>query len=221
MSTSVRIDIVSDFMCPWCIVGFRRLKLGIDRFGEQLSFDIHWHPFELTPDMPPEGQNLYAWLTQRYGMSPQRVMTSRQELAVLGRQLGFEFNYQQEMRMYNTFNAHQLLYWAGECSTKQTEMKLAIFSAHFTHHRNISDPAILMDIVNQVGLDAEEAGILLEDGRYRKAVRDDQNVWRNRRVQSVPHFVINEKSTIIGANSPVAFVDAIRYHTGIQPQAMG
>ena len=212
MNSNIRIDIVSDIMCPWCVVGFRRLKLGMDQFDERVKFDVIWHPFELTPDMPPAGMNLYGWLSERYGMSPQQVLSSRQELMVLGEQLGFEFNYQPQMRMYNTYRAHQLLHWAADYGTKQTELKLALFAAHFTHHRNISDLAVLLDIVKQTGLNVEKARCILEDGRYRKAVRDDQMYWRNRGVQGVPYFVINEKSAIVGANSPDVFVDAIKYH---------
>ena len=107
-TSTLRIDIVSDVMCPWCIVGYRQLAAALDASG--IDYDIHWQPFELNPDMPPEGQNLRDHIMQKYGSTPAQSEQSRQQLTALGQDLGFAFGFSDDMRMHNTFLAHQLLH---------------------------------------------------------------------------------------------------------------
>ena len=147
-----RIDIVSDVVCPWCIIGYKRLERAMASFADTLAFELHWHPFELNPHMPPEGQNLAEHLAGKYGTTPEDSRAARGSLTALGESLGFEFRYDDDMRTYNTFKAHQLLVWAGEAG-RQTELKLALFDAYFTLGEDPSAGPVLIAAANQAGLD--------------------------------------------------------------------
>lgn len=139
------IDIVSDIVCPWCIVGFRRLEIAMESYRGTIDFEIQWRPFELNPGMPEEGQNLRDHVMQKYGISIEQSKAARNKIAGIGSSLGFEFNFDEEMRMYNTIKAHQLLHWSRE-SGKETELKLQLFHSYFTEQKNISRIDVLVDI---------------------------------------------------------------------------
>ena len=133
---ALRIDIVSDIVCPWCVVGYRQLAEALKQ--THTDHEIHWHPFELNPDMPEEGQNLREHIMEKYGSSQQESDASRVRITEAGAEVGFEFNFTDDTRMHNTFKAHQLLHWAADYGLKH-ELKQALFAAHFTDNRNISD----------------------------------------------------------------------------------
>ena len=126
---TVQIDIVSDVVCPWCIIGYKQLEGAMEALADKADFDIHWHPFELNHDMPPEGQNIKDHIVEKYGTDPAESDGARKRLSDLGESLGFSFNYYDDMRMVNTFQAHQLLHWARE-QGKEHELKLALFAAY-------------------------------------------------------------------------------------------
>lgn len=147
---ALRIDIVSDIVCPWCVVGYRQLAEALKQ--THTAHEIHWHPFELNPDMPAEGQNLREHIMEKYGSSQQESDASRVRITEAGAEVGFEFNFTDDTRMHNTFKAHQLLHWAADYGLKH-ELKQALFTAHFTDNRNISDEEVLADIAEDVGLD--------------------------------------------------------------------
>jgi predicted DsbA family dithiol-disulfide isomerase len=150
----VRVDIVSDVVCPWCIIGYRQLLQAQELSG--IEAEIRWHPFELNPDMPDEGQDMREHIAQKYGSTPEQSQSSRDRITALGADLGFDFRFTPEMRMWNTFRAHQLLDWAEE-DGHQTALKEALFAAHFTEGRDVSDPGVLVEVAAEAGLDPARA----------------------------------------------------------------
>jgi predicted DsbA family dithiol-disulfide isomerase len=206
-TNQLQIDIISDVMCPWCIVGYRRLEQALSQFND-LEVKIQWHPFELNPIMGPEGQHLGEHIAEKYGSTPEQSAQNRQRLTQMGADLGFEFNFSDSSRIYNTLLAHQLLYWAAE-SGKQTELKLALFSSYFTQQENPDDIEVLINIATQVGLDADEARVMLTDKRYEKAVKEAEQLWISRGIQAVPAIVFNQQYLVSGAQEPATIAELI------------
>jgi len=204
-NVSLQVDIVSDVVCPWCIIGYKQLERALASMPGQFEVAYRWHPFELNPQMPPEGQNLREHLAQKYGTTVEQSRAARARLTELGASLGFDFNYADEMRMVNTFRAHQLLHWAQERGL-QTELKLALFSAFFTERLDVSDESVLADMAQRVGLPMTEAQALLADKRYEEVVREEQRYWLDREVYAVPTFLFNGKYQVPGAQEAATFV---------------
>lgn len=196
MTTPLRIDIVSDVMCPWCIIGYRQLALALEATGT--PHDIHWHPFELNPDMPPEGQNVREHIMEKYGSTPEQSEQSRQQMTNLGSDLGFDFKFTEGMRMHNTFNAHQLLHWA-DTQGRKNDLKMALFTAHFTEQRDLSNIAVLADVAGEIDLDPTEALAVLEDQRFASEVRQEQHFWIQQGISGVPAVVLDRKHLVTGA----------------------
>ncbi|MDO6585728.1 DsbA family oxidoreductase [Salipiger sp. 1_MG-2023] len=196
MTTPLRIDIVSDVMCPWCIIGYRQLSQALEAAGTE--HEIHWHPFELNPQMPPEGQNTREHIIEKYGSTPEQSEQSRQQMKALGDDLGFDFQWTKDSRMHNTFNTHQLLHWAGTQGRKH-DLKLALFAAHFTEQRNLSDNAVLADVAGEIGLDRAEAAAVLDDQRFANDVRGIEQFWQQQGITGVPAVVFDKKHLVTGA----------------------
>lgn len=200
----LKIDIVSDVVCPWCVIGYRGLERAIDNLGDRVEVGIIWHPFELAPDTAPEGQGLADYSRERYGASPEQGRKNREHIVNAGAALGIDFRYSDQSRIYNTFKAHQLLQWAGELG-RQTELKLALFNAYFTAQQNVSEDAVLFDAVEAAGLDRDGAAAVLVDARYAGIVRAEENYWREQNITGVPAFIINGKYMIPGAQDAETF----------------
>ncbi len=192
----LRIDIVSDVVCPWCIVGFLQLEQALK--DTRTDAEIHWHPFELNPQMAQEGQNLREHLAEKYGTTPQGSIEARARLTSIGNELGFTFNFTDDMRMANTFRAHQLLHWAAGKGLQHV-LKMNLLATNFTLNRNVNDNDVLADAAAEVGLDRDEALAVLEDGRFAEAVRTQQQFWTSRGIQGVPAMVFNQRHLITGA----------------------
>jgi len=205
--TPIRVDIVSDVVCPWCIIGFKQLEEALSRLEGEVEAEIHWHPFELNPSMPPEGQDLREHISEKYGTDPKESPQVRKRLQRIGDSLGFSFNYSDEMRIVNTFRAHQLLFWAGEHG-KKTELELALFESFFSKQENVDDPNVLAAVAARVGLDQAEALGVLEDARYAADVREQERFWLSQGIQAVPSFILNRRYLIPGAQEPDVFVEA-------------
>lgn len=194
--TKLRIDIVSDVVCPWCIIGYRQLERAL---AETVTpYEIHWHPFELNPDMPAEGQNLREHLAEKYGSTKEQSDANRKHITAIGAELGFEFYFTDDMRMHNTFNVHQLLHWAEQQGRKQ-DLKQAFFSAYFTHRRNLSDDEVLADIAAEMGLARDEALAVLQDQRFANDVRAAEKFWIDAGIRGVPAIVFNRRHLVTGA----------------------
>ena len=192
----LRIDIVSDVVCPWCIIGYRQLAEALK--ATDTAHEIHWHAFELNPDMPPEGQNLRDHIAEKYGTSAKESEESRRKMTALGGEVGFEFRFSDDIRTYNTFNIHQLLHWADQ-QERIHDLKLALFTAHFTHQRNLSDNHVLADIAAEIGLDYSGALATLESQRFAKDVRDAQRISQDQGIQGVPAVIFNRRHLVTGA----------------------
>lgn len=195
-SQTLRIDIVSDVVCPWCVIGYRQLAQALEATGT--AHEIHWHPFELNPGMPAEGQNLGEHLVEKYGTTPAQSEESRAAITAAGAALGFSFRFADDMRMHNTFNAHQLLHWASQHG-RMHDLKQALFAAHFTNRRTLSDITVLADVASEVGLERAEALAVLEDQRFAADVRSAENAWVSQGIRSVPAIVFNGRQLASGA----------------------
>ena len=202
--TKLRIDIVSDVVCPWCIIGYKGLKIALDALADKVEAEIEWHPFELAPDMPPKGQSTTDYVGERYGATAEQSVSSRKRIAETGAALGIAFNYGPESRMYNSFKAHQLLHWAKEHG-KQTALKLALFQAYFTDQADISDEAVLLSAAHSAGLDRTEAAEILSDQRFAKIVRGEEHFWQEQNISGVPAFIVAGKYMIPGAQDADTF----------------
>lgn len=192
----LRIDIVSDVMCPWCIIGYRQLALALE--ASDIDHEIHWHPFELNPNMPPEGQDIGEHLAEKYGTTPEQSAANRANMTASGKELGFDFNFAEGFRMHNTFHTHQLLHWANEQGCKH-DLKLALFIAHFTYGRNLSDDTVLVEIAGEIGLDREEVKAVLVDQRFANTVRQEQQFWVQKGISGVPAVVFDRQHLVSGA----------------------
>ena len=198
MKEKLKIDIVSDVVCPWCTIGYKRLEKAISELGLEDQIDIEWQPFELNPNMPVEGQNVIEHISEKYGSTLEQQKASQQHMADAGDELGFKFDYFDEMRMVNTFEAHILLDYA-KVFDKQTELKMTLTKAFFSDRKDVSKRDILKEALETVGLNAEEGLAKLDNEAAQKEVRSKQNYWKSLGVNSVPTIVFNRKSAVTGA----------------------
>jgi len=195
---TVVIDMVSDVVCPWCAVGYHRLKKAANNLGVQLT--IHWHPFELNPNMPTDGEDLYAHFLKKYGMSADKTDGLGETLKTYGEPLGFEFNYPQGNRMRNTFKAHQLLAWS-KLQGAETRLSEALFTAYFTHQQDIASTKVLLDIADSVDLDKKEAERILSQGDYVESVKTEAQKWIAQGIHSVPAMIFQDRYLVSGAQT--------------------
>jgi predicted DsbA family dithiol-disulfide isomerase len=209
MNTPLKIDFVSDVSCPWCVIGLRALEQALERIGDGATADIHLQPFELNPQMAPEGQDIVEHLAQKYGSTREQLTRNQDAIRARGEALGFTFDMTKRSRVYNTFDAHRLLHWA-ELEGRQLPLKRALFAAYFTDGRDPSDRETLIDIATQVGLDPAQAREVLESGRYADDVRDRERFYGERGIQAVPSVIINDKYLIQGGQPVEAFEQALR-----------
>ncbi|MEX1669593.1 DsbA family protein [Zhongshania guokunii] len=192
----LQVDIVSDVVCPWCIIGYRQLAKALE--ASAIPHEINWHPFELNPRMPAEGQNLQDHVAEKYGTTKEQSEQSRVQMTEIAAEVGFEFQFTDDMRMHNTFNVHQLLHWAGQQGRKH-DLKQALFAAHFTACRNLSDDKVLADVAAEIGLERSEALAVLADQRFSEEVRAAEKFWLDQGVQGVPAIVFNRRHLVTGA----------------------
>ncbi len=198
MKEKLKIDIVSDVVCPWCTVGYKRLEKAISELGIEDQVEIEWQPFELNPQMPAEGQNVDEHITEKYGSTAAQQKESKQRLVDAGNELGFTFDYFDDMRIVNTFDAHVLLEYAKKFD-KQTALKMRLTASYFSERKDVSQRDVLKQALLDVGLNAEEGMALLENEEARYEVRTQQGYWKNLGVNSVPTIVFNRKSAVTGA----------------------
>lgn len=192
----IRVDIVSDVVCPWCAIGYFQLARASAETG--IAIEVHWHPFELNPHMAEDGENLRAHLAAKYGTTAEDSVKARDRLTALGAALGFTFSYADDMRMWNTFKAHQLIDWA-EAQGKAHEAKMALFSAFFTRRENVSGISVLAQVAREIGLDAEAATTVLDSGDLAERVRQKQQFWTSKGIQGVPAMVFERQHLVTGA----------------------
>jgi predicted DsbA family dithiol-disulfide isomerase len=209
MTLSVKIDFVSDIACPWCVIGLRGLQVALERMSDTVRADVVFQPFELNPNMPAEGQNMAEHVAEKFGSSLEESQAARTMIQSRAAAVGFDFKVSESSRMYNTFDAHRLLYWANTTG-RQQQLKLALFKANFTDSANIANTEVLVATAVAAGLDGDEAREILTTGRYAEEVRAAEKLWVARGIRSVPSIVINEKWLISGGQPPSAFEEALR-----------
>lgn len=165
--------------------------------------------------MPAEGQNLRDHVAEKYGTTPEQSEESRARMTAIGEELGFAFRFAQDMRMHNTFNVHQLLHWAAQHG-RMHELKQALFAAHFTHRRNLSDDTVLADVAAEVGLDRAEALAVLEDQRFAAKVRIAENLWLQQGIRGVPAMIFNRRHLVTGAQGVENYTRILEQLAGMQ-----
>ena len=207
----LRIDIVSDVVCPWCIIGLKQVEKALTLVGRDLVVETHWHPFQLNPNMPPEGEDTAEHIARKYGSTPEQSRANRQRLSDIGDSLGFAFNYGEGMRIYNTFNAHKLLTIFGSERgwQAQTDLKMALFKAYFQDRRNVSDTEVLCDIAEARGMDRAVAAAWIADAALTESVRAEMAHWMDQNITGVPAIIIDQKFMVPGAQSAETFADVI------------
>jgi predicted DsbA family dithiol-disulfide isomerase len=209
MTQHLTIDFVSDVACPWCVIGLRGLEQALAHAADTVEADITFQPFELNPGMPAAGQNLVEHITEKYGSTAEQSAASRAMIRARGTEVGFNFNMSEESRIYNTFDAHRLLHWAGTVG-HQRELKHSLFKANFTDGMNVSDHGVLVDAAVAAGLDRHKAREILASGHYAEEVREAEQEWISAGIRSVPAIVINCKWLISGGQPSAAFEHALR-----------
>ncbi len=210
-SVPLRIDIVSDVVCPWCIIGLKQVEKALVLVERDISAETHWHPFELNPQMPPEGEDTAQHIARKYGSTPEQSRANRQRLSDIGASVGFGFNYGDGMRIYNTFNAHKLLTIFGRERgwLAQTALKMALFIAYFQDRRDVSDIDVLCDIAEAQDMDRAAAAAWIDDAALTATVRAEMAYWTDQNITGVPAIIFDQKFMVPGAQSADVFADVI------------
>lgn len=203
----MKIDFVSDVACPWCAVGLHSLETALARLGDNVQVEMHFQPFELNPAMPPEGEDTVQHLSKKYGMSPEQLAQGREGLRQRGAAVGFTFG--ERPRVWNTFNAHRLLHWAG-LEGRQRELKHALLTAYHTNSENPGATDVLLRLAAEVGLDVERARAILASDQFTAEVRALERHYQELGIHSVPSIIINDQHLIQGGQPPDLFEQALR-----------
>ena len=211
MPTSMRIDFVSDVACPWCAVGLASLQQALARSADAVQAELHFQPFELNPDMAPEGEDPGEHLGRKYGSTPAQQAQIRATIAERGAAVGFAFKSDGRGRIVNTFNAHRLLHWAGlEGAERQLALKRALMEAYHGRAERVDHDAVLLAAVRAAGLDEARARQILASDEFADDVRAAERRWQMAGIQSVPAVVINQRHLISGGQPPEVFEQALR-----------
>jgi len=204
----IKIDIVSDVVCPWCAIGYKRLSVAIEELDLKDKVEIVWHPFELNPNMPSNGQNANEYLMNKLRLSKDGLINTRKKVTNLGKETGFKFDYFAKMKKVNTFNSHVLLDYAKEFG-KQTELKVRLQEAYFGERKDINDFDILYAELESVGLNADEAMKKIEDKASIQRVKDEEKYWRDRGVYAIPTMLFDNRVVRMGADSIESYKDLL------------
>ncbi|MDR7191559.1 DsbA family oxidoreductase [Luteimonas terrae] len=202
----LRIDFVSDIVCPWCAIGLAALEQALARLPDNVDVEFHGRPFELNPQMAPEGEDIAEHLTRKYGMSPEQLTAARANIQSRGTEVGFTFG--DRLRTWNTFDAHRLLHWAG-IAGRQLDLKRALLQAYHGDGENVSDHATLVRIAAGVGMDVERAAALLASGEYADEVRAEEQFFIRSGINSVPAIIIDQQHLISGGQPVEVFERAL------------
>ncbi|HEY3784849.1 MAG TPA: DsbA family oxidoreductase [Steroidobacteraceae bacterium] len=209
MPQPIKIDFVSDVSCPWCVIGLKSLEAALTALEGEVLGDIHFQPFELNPDMGPEGEPAIEHIMRKYGSTAEQVARNREMIRARGAELGFVFDMAKRARLYSTFDAHRLLHWA-EDTGKQKELKQALFGAYFTDGRNPSDHRVLEELAASVGLDRERARQILASDEYATEVRAREQLYLSSGIHAVPAVILNNRYLVQGGQPVEVFERALR-----------
>ena len=215
MTTLLQIDFVSDVSCPWCAVGLSALETALRNVAPDITAQLRFQPFELNPQMPVEGQETFEHLQQKYGSTREQQAEMRDMIRARGAEVGFVFRPDGRPRIYNTFDAHRLLHWAGELDVvKQGALKRALLKAYFTDGRNPSDPDVLVELATAAGLDAERAREILAGDEFALETRERERLYTDAGIRSVPAIIIDNQHLISGGQPVEVFERALRQIAG-------
>ncbi|MEL7197564.1 MAG: DsbA family oxidoreductase [Pseudomonadota bacterium] len=217
MADTLTIDIYSDVVCPWCVIGHGQLRKALSELDGEIEAEIRWRPFELNPDMPPEGEEQEAHLQRKYRRSAEEGAAMRGQMKAIAEQAGVSLSFEGEgeappAMMWNTRDCHKLLGLALEQlgPDAQTQLKLALFKAHFNHRKPLSDRDILLDIAAEIGIHREAAKAALDDPDLEaRVIAEERQAW-DHNITGVPAMIVNNKFMIPGAQSPDVYVNALR-----------
>ena len=205
----MKIDFVSDIACPWCAVGLNSLEMALKNIGTDIPTELQFHPYELNPTMAPEGADSAEYLRAKYGMSAEQLAQGRANLHARGAAVGFNFG--ERTRVWNTFDAHRLLYWAGlQSAEQQRQLKHAFLKAYHGEGRNPADQSLMLDLAVAAGLERDQAQDVISSQRYADEVRAEEQFWQQAGIQSVPSIIINNKHLITGGQTPDVFEQVLR-----------
>jgi len=208
-NSPIRIDFVSDIACPWCAVGLAGLERALEELQGSVPIELHFQPFELNPQMPPEGEDVTEHIGRKYGSTPEQQEATRAVIRERGAAVGFAFNPAGRGRIWNTFDAHRLLYWAG-LEGRQRELKHALLKAYHGESRNPGDPEVLLACAVEAGLDADGARVVIHSDEYADEVREREQFYQEHGIASVPSVILDNQYLIQGGQPPEAFVQALR-----------
>jgi predicted DsbA family dithiol-disulfide isomerase len=221
MTTTLKIDFVSDVSCPWCAIGLGALEAALARVAPDVTAELHFQPFELNPAMAPEGQDITEHIQQKYGSTLEQQLEAREMIRQRGESVGFTFGAGQRRRIYNTFDAHRLLHWAElESGARQRSLKKALLKAYFTDGENPSDDEVLVRVASEVGLDAARAREILAGDEYAAEVREREKLYMDAGIHSVPAVIINNQHLISGGQPVEVFERALRQIAGAAPASL-
>lgn len=210
MKPTIKIDFVSDIACPWCAVGLGNLNKAITAFSDKANFEVRFRPFELNPNMPLGGQNAIEHLTEKYGLTVEQVQANQAQIRERALEAGFEFHPEGRKRVYNTFDAHRLLHWAGKeyGLEKQASLKIELLKTYFCLAVNLDDQQNLLNAVISAGLDPDKAKQILDSGLYANEVREEEAQYTGAGIHSVPSVILNDQYLVQGAQAPELFINA-------------
>lgn len=218
----LKLQFVSDIACPWCAVGLASLLQALARCGDALCAVLTFEPFELNPNMPPQGEDTSAYLLRKYGATAQSQAQTQRLLQERGAAVGVQFAPQGRSRIVNTFDAHRLLWWAGQHSpAQQLALKQALLRAYHELDQRVDQASVLLDVVGELGLDAAQAGQILAGDEFAAEVRAAEQRWQHAGVQSVPTLIIDGQHAISGGQPPEVFEQALRQLAGANSPAAG
>jgi len=206
----MKIDFVSDIACPWCAVGLNALEIALKNIGGDIPVELHFQPFELNPQMRPEGEDAVAYLSAKYGISAEQIARNQAAIRERGAAVGFSFG--TRARVWNTFDAHRLLHWAGEegPAGAQRSLKHALLQAYHGQGHSPSDAEVLLSAAVSAGLDAARAREVLGSDEFSAEVRQAESFWQQAGIRSVPSVVVNDRHLIQGGQPPEVFEQALR-----------
>jgi len=210
MTTTLKIDFVSDVACPWCAIGLASFEQALKDVGADIAVELHFQPFELNPTMGNEGADAAEYLIAKYGMSREQLAESRKRIAERGAAVGFTFG--ERKRVWSTFDAHRLVHWAGVEGPpgSQHALKRALLRAYHGEGRNPGAHAVLLELAIAVGLDGERAREVLARNEFADDVREAERFWQQAGINAVPAVVINRRHLVSGGQPPEVFAQALR-----------
>jgi predicted DsbA family dithiol-disulfide isomerase len=209
MPKQLKIDFISDIACPFCAIGLKGLDEALASLADEIDAELIFHPFEINPDLPPEGQNVGENLREKYGDAAEQVPSDQPSLSDRAREVGVDVALANEDRFYNTFDAHRLLHWA-KLEGKQRDLKEALFTAYLSEKRDVSNHVVLVDIAQSAGLEREGAVDVLQSGKFSRYVRMSEELSMSRGINAVPAIIVNDQYLISGGQPAKVFAHVLR-----------